>query len=950
MKCLKSTVKKHTFMIYILFGINFSVLLIKLLSAFGIDIIPIEILARDFNVMSTYVVLFSLSLTLFLIILDSTKTNREIQEFNTNVSKMLKTQEGLRIDIEKNTEINQVINAFNIINKKLEETTYIKNFLDGIIENIDYSIIVYTPDNLIRAVNKATCELLGYEKKELIGKHIHNISKFIAYMPWDDSNRQIENTYKTKLGEDIPVSIYCSKIKKDHEKSDKMIAIANNINKEIHDIYQDLENILTTDYGFSKKRKHDPGEKEGVSFPKETKTQATGFFRLIPDQCSTEKAMIEIKTDPTAEKVDVLNKTKSALKSSHCMIANLIDNISGTAYRYKNDRIFSIDYISDRCHTLTGYNPTDLIDNNNVCYKDLIHPEDLKFVFAHLNKTVNKGTHFDITYRIITRTGKRIWVQDRGKCVCLNNQPVAIEGILTDISSQKNLENALDESKENFRTLVDKFNIGVLRTTFCKNSIFLYINSPTAKILGYDSTEELMKIEPHKLFINVKERKKFVRNLLHEGKLQNYKIHLKTHSNQSFEILFNGKICYDSNGYAERIDGIIEPVTEKDSKLNDLLKTEKLQSLGLLAGGVAHDFNNLLTGILCNIVLAKMQIPEDQTEVHEILDEVETATARANKLSQQLLSFSKGGMPMTSPSCIKDLIIGCTKFSTRGSGIRCEYAIPDNLWSVNIDENRISQVINNLIINSIQAMPNKGLIVITCRNIIIDQRDEIDLKPGNYVMTSILDQGQGIPDEIVGKIFEPYFTTKNTGNGLGLATCYLIIKEHNGLITAESGKNIGTRFIIYLPAIPKKLDDLNRRKQIVRKKEIPQNISGNVLIMDDEEIIRKSIGSIIKTLGYSIEFATSGEEAINLYMNAIDSDKPFDAIIMDLTIPGNLGAEETLKKLKKKDPSVKAIVISGYSNNPVMIDFEKYGFCGAINKPFEIEYLFNTLKKTISKQ
>ncbi len=643
----------------------------------------------------------------------------------------------------------------------------------------------------------------------------------------------------------------------------------------------------------------------------------------------------------------LLRATKK--NDSNILVSNLIENLPGVAYRYKNDDDFSIDYISPGIFSLTGYSPKELIANHITSHKNLIHPDDKDIVLRKLKDSVDKQIRFDSIYRILHKKGHHVWVCDRGNCVYRDNRVIAIEGVIIDISEQKRLENAFNESKENFRALVDRFNIGVIRTTFNRHSSFLHTNTSMAKILGYESTDELTKINPHKLFANSDERKQFVRELLRKKQLQKHKLSLRNNHGEVCDLLFSGKLSYNTNGLPEKLVGIIESSDEKKSNLDDLLKREKLQSLGLIAGGVAHDFNNLLTGILCNIELVKMQIPETQTEIREILSEAGVATAQATKLSHQLLSFSKGDMPMSIPTCIKDLIIGSAKFSTRGSGIQCEYSIPDNLWPVNIDNGKISQVINNLIINAVQAMANKGSISITCKNVIVKQDDNIDLPPGRYVMTSILDQGKGIPQKIIDKIFDPYFTTKKTGSGLGLATCCSIIKEHKGLITVESKINAGTKFDIYLPAVQKKIKQTGVYKKTRLRKAQTEHLDGKILIMDDEEIIRKSIGSVIRTLGYSVSFATSGEEAIKMYTDAIDSGKPFDAVIMDLTVPGKIATQETLERLKQNDPSVKAIISSGYTNNPVMLEYKKHGFCGAINKPFEIEELFNTLKKVLSQ-
>ncbi len=385
---------------------------------------------------------------------------------------------------------------------------------------------------------------------------------------------------------------------------------------------------------------------------------------------------------------------------------------------------------------------------------------------------------------------------------------------------------------------------------------------------------------------------------------------------------------------------VVRDITERKILEKETLKVQKLESTGILAGGIAHDFNNILTAILGNITLAKMYAkPEDK--VYDRLLRAEKASMRAKDLTQRLLTFSKGGAPVKEIASTVNLVKESATFALTGSNVICKFTIPHDIWQVEIDKGQISQVINNLVINADQAMPDGGTIVINVENINIGKESTLFLNAGKYVKINIEDQGIGISEKHLNKIFDPYFTTKTKGSGLGLATAFSIIKSHDGLITVDSKLGVGTKFSIYLPASTEKaLEKGKKEGKLLTGK-------GKILLMDDEELLREVAGEMIEKLGYEIEFAKDGSEAISLYENALKSSIPFDAVIMDLTIPGGMGGKYAIKKLLKIDPDAKAIVSSGYSNDPIMSEFEKYGFVGVVAKPYKIEELGEALYKVV---
>lgn len=387
----------------------------------------------------------------------------------------------------------------------------------------------------------------------------------------------------------------------------------------------------------------------------------------------------------------------------------------------------------------------------------------------------------------------------------------------------------------------------------------------------------------------------------------------------------------------------VRDITERKKMEEELLKGQKLESLGVLAGGIAHDFNNLLTGIMGYIDLASKNVkPEDK--LHGWLNSAKKASVRAQNLTLQLLTFSRGGEPVKKSVSVRDLIEESTRFVLSGSNVKCEYSYQDDLSNVNADKGQLSQVIQNIVINGAQAMPSGGIISVRVKNTVVGDGDPLPVSPGEYVKMSFSDQGTGISKRDMAKIFDPYFSTKLEGNGLGLTICHSIVSKHNGAIVVDSKPGAGSTFTVYLPAFS--ADKVSEPKSIPPQTELRG--SGRVLIMDDESQVLEIVGEMLIHLGYEPGFAADGAEAVDLYRQAMHEGIPFAAVILDLTIPGGMGGKETITKLLQLDPSVKAIVSSGYSNDPVMAEFSMYGFKGVVSKPFDIEQLSRVLHEVLS--
>ncbi len=512
------------------------------------------------------------------------------------------------------------------------------------------------------------------------------------------------------------------------------------------------------------------------------------------------------------------------------------------------------------------------------------------------------------------------------------------EKLLLEIAERRKAEQASSASEDKYRIVVENAQEGIC---VCQDGKFRFVNRSGERLLGFTVKELVARSCAD--FVHPDDREVFIRysEKTTEGekapsaytcKFVDRAGNVKWVEINSVVIIWEGK------------PATLQFFTDVTSKLQweeEQVKIAKLESLGTLAGGIAHDFNNMLTAIAGNIGLAKMR-SVSQEKALERLTEAEKACERAQGLTKQLLTFSKGGEPIKKPADIAQITKDACLFASGGSNVRCDYSFSPDLRAVEVDEGQITQVINNIVINAGHAMPDGGVIGVSAENVFITPDMSIPLEPGNYVKLSFNDHGTGIPEAIIPKIFDPYFTTKQKGSGLGLATSYAIIQKHGGLITAESKVGEGSTFYIYLPASEKTVDeDLRMEDHLVKG-------WGKILVMDDDESIRHLAGEMLGTLGYQVTLAKDGEETLALVEQAVSKAEPFDCIVMDLTVPGGMGGLQTMQMLQEKYPGTKAIVSSGFSTDPVMADYQTYGFQGVCTKPYSIKELSEIVRKVIA--
>ena len=498
------------------------------------------------------------------------------------------------------------------------------------------------------------------------------------------------------------------------------------------------------------------------------------------------------------------------------------------------------------------------------------------------------------------------------------------------------MEKKLRESEAWLFTTLQSIGDAVITTD--TESRVTFINSVAEDLTGYDSDFAKGK-QLGEVFniINERTRQKVtspVETVLASGKIVGLANHtiLVARDGTEYQIADSGAPIRTEDGKTSGVVLVFRDMTDEYRTRRELQNISKLRSVGTLAGGIAHDFKNILTGIYANISLLKEHVAAaDPARKH--IDRVEESMDRATRLATQLLTFAKGGDPVKNNVHLGELIEEVVRFDLSGSNVMPVFEGPKDLWSTEVDKSQLQQVVSNLTTNANQAMPDGGHLYIRLENKRVNGGGRPGLEPGHYLRITFRDEGVGIEPERLDRVFEPYFSTKETGSGLGLATCYSIIDRHGGHISVESNPGQGTCFTVYLPATPETARSETREVEQARD-SLKLTKNAKVLVMDDEEFILEVVREILQSNGFTVETAVDGEEAIAKHKNAMDSDRPFAAVILDLTIPGGLGGKEAVSKILETDPDVYTIVSSGYSGDPVLAHYADFGFKAFLTKPY----------------
>jgi two-component system, cell cycle sensor histidine kinase and response regulator CckA len=589
---------------------------------------------------------------------------------------------------------------------------------------------------------------------------------------------------------------------------------------------------------------------------------------------------------------------------------------------------------NDAAHLQLGYTKNEF-KKLRLCDIDAVEtPEDIQ---ARISFLLKKGKgEFEVKHR--AKNGAIRDVQIIAQKLVFSGQTV-FHAIWRDITERKKAEEALRESREFIKNILDTVDEGFIvidrdyRIISANKAYCNQVNMSLGKIIGRHCHEISHRSATpcYEFGEECAVRDSFEKD---EPFVYSHK-HYDTDGNVIY-VETKSYPLKDVSGNVTSVIEMVNNITDRHLLEEQLLRTQKLEAVGLLAGGLAHDFNNLLQGVFGSISLAKM-FSDSGGKAYQMLEGAEIALNQARNLTRQLLTFSKGGEPVKKVISLSPVIQDSVKFSLSGSNVNYQFAMDENLWPVDADEGQISQVIHNIVLNAGDAMPEGGTVRIKASNVLVDRKNILPLKKGKYVLLAIEDSGVGIPANYLSKIFDPYFTTKKKGNGLGLATTFSIIKKHGGIIDVKSEPGKGSTFLIYLPASDTKLPS---------KKEEGESVvpgKGRILVMDDEEIVTLVVGQMLKSLGYESDFAENGEEAVEKYAAAMKSGEAFDTVILDLTVRGGMGGRETINRLREIDPAVSAIVSSGYSDDPVVANYRDYGFKDILSKPYEIGRLSTVL-------
>jgi PAS domain S-box-containing protein len=557
-----------------------------------------------------------------------------------------------------------------------------------------------------------------------------------------------------------------------------------------------------------------------------------------------------------------------------------------------------------------------------------------------VKETLYTNKPYSIDYRVTLKDGSVKTLHARA--VVIRNKdgkPLIFRGTSQDVTDLRKIETALRNSRdfvESILDTVDEAFIVIDRDyviTMANNAYARQVNMPLRDIIG-KHCHEISHQSSKPCFESGEDCS--VRHCFETGEPYSC---VHRHKSKDGSILYVETKAFplkDPSGNVISAIEVINNITDKHLLEEQILRTQKLEAVGLLAGGIAHDFNNLLQGVFGSISMAKL-FSDKEGKAYAMIEVAEKALYQATNLTKQLLTFSKGGEPLKKVIGLPSVIDDAARFALSGSNVDYRSVSDERLWPVEADEGQITQVINNIVLNACESMPEGGTVRIEMRNVLIDETVGLPLKKGKYVQVDIRDSGTGIPESHLSKIFDPYFTTKKKGSGLGLATSYSIIGRHGGVITVSSQLGAGSTFSIYLPASEQRLSAHETpKKDLVAGK-------GRILVMDDEELVRTIAGHMISRLGYDVDFAENGEEAIEKYSGAMKTGRPFDAVILDLTIRAGMGGEETIRKIAELNPAVKAVVSSGFSDDDIVSNYRDYGFRAVLSKPYRIEALSEVL-------
>lgn len=629
-------------------------------------------------------------------------------------------------------------------------------------------------------------------------------------------------------------------------------------------------------------------------------------------------------------------QARKELLESEYQYQALVNNSPDLLYRTDLNGI--ITFISPSVENLSGYTVEEAI-GMKMAEEVYAFPGERQALIDLLAKN-GKVNNFQA--RLRRKDGSIWWAATNAHFLKDENGAVkGIEGVTRDITEIKEADAALKESEERFR-MAGKLSYDLIYEWNMKSDSLKWFGDIDT-FLGFNKGVIKPTIEGWLDLVHPEDREK-ARSSHEKRKTSrgsySYEYRVRK-ADGGWQIWTDNALpLLDETGTPAKWIGVCTDITEKKAYETQLEQAQKMESIGTLAGGIAHDFNNLIGGLFGYLNLAIMK--EENPKIKGYLKKSLQASERAADLTQQLLTFSKGGAPVKRVESLVPLIRDISQFALSGSNVSCSFAIEDNLWICAYDKNQISQVIDNIVINAQDAMPRGGKIVVKADNLTLKEDRAIDLAPGRYVRISVSDTGTGIPEDNIPRIFDPFFTTKKSGSGLGLATAYSIIKKHGGLITVNSRQGVGSTFHIFIPAAEE------RNSADSRDADKSFRGSGRILAMDDDQLMALMLTDLVEELGYTVVMTNTGERALETFKKAQDGNKPFTAVILDLTIRGGMGGKEAISEIRKIDRDIPVFVASGYSDDDAIANPASFGFTGSIKKPFGLDDLIRVFRKHLS--
>jgi len=641
----------------------------------------------------------------------------------------------------------------------------------------------------------------------------------------------------------------------------------------------------------------------------------------------------------TAQDITDLKRTEIALKESKQMLSIHLENTPIVAIVWNLK--FEIMYLNPAAEKIFGYTKAEAIGKHG---SELIVPgyikEDIHAVFQKL-LTETGGTRN--TNENITKDGKTILCEWYNTPLKIEEKGIiGVASFVHDITERRAIEKALQESEKKYREIFHNSSDTIFIHD-AQTGAIVDVNKTTCDVFGYTHDEfkslrvsDLSLNEPP--FTNI-EAVQWIHRAMKEGP-QKFEWLAKDRNNKL--IWFENSLLHARIAGKDRVLVFGRNIDERKKLEDQILIYQKMESIGTLAGGIAHDFNNMLSVISGNVSYVLECITHEQ-DIKEALLDVQESVKQGSHLTRQLITFAKGGAPIKKPVQINKLIKEAAKLVLRGASSSCDFHFTRQPWPVEGDEGQLNQVLSNVIINANQAMPEGGIIKIELINTFMDNKTSLPMTAGPFVKIKITDQGIGIPDKHLSKIFDPFFTTKHKGSGLGLASSFSIIRKHGGHISVASELGKGTTFTIYLPATEK----VAKSEETLETKHKGH---GKILIMDDQEHLLKMADRMLREMGYDVFLSNDGSQAIEMYLEAFQSSEPFDLSILDLTVPGGMGGARAIHELLKINPNAKVVVSSGYSNDPIMGDYQRYGFCGVLQKPYSTNQMAELLNMVLGEK